>query len=630
MLDTRRDFLAKLGVLSVGATLFPSATAWAGTSGPVPASVMSTDAPSINSAEPSVNVMDFGAIGDGEADDTIALQRAIASAGVNGSLLFPPGKRFITHSELRPLAGQTWYGYGACIKRGDQIVTRTTDYITTSTNRTTIRVADASRYRVGMKITVTTGRNESDGCYEAHEIVAINGNQLTVRTNFRKPFPMGGVVVTNHGLIRVNFGTDRVRIYGLELDGNRANNDTYLNWQTQAAVVSGAHYAVFRDLYIHDSTADGIMVGGIGTVVASCTILSSGGNAVHLSGATSVKVVNNFCKDATLSIDGTNNSSGPAHAEGVLTFSSLIVDATIIGNHFENGRTCIGGIGDHDNSDITILGNTMRGATLYTIEFITGETRAPALKNLVVTGNRIYDSAPVTLVNVEPAGTDYAAGNHNVVFAHNLLTNTCLVCTRLKHANIEGNLFDCAGDSEHAVIALTNPRAVIVHGNQIIGGKHGVLVRHEVPASGVELAARNVLISGNSLRNQTDTAIHAGTPNRKTCRNVKISGNIIASEDAAPGYVSIHGGSGVEVTDNSIDQRGGGAGIVCGGDNASNPVGIPGTLARGNMVRTSAGVSGIRILDGTKGSIVHSNYTVQGISPRTADGNVVENNHRIP
>ena len=267
-----------------------------------------------------------------------------------------------------------------------------------------------------MQVTVTEGRNNTDGCYVSHTITAIDGNLITITGNFTKAFATGGTFVTNFGLIACLGGRDNFKIFGLELDGNRANNDSYLNWQSQDAINSGSNRGVFKDLYIHDSQADGIMLGGIGAVLDSCTILNSGGNAIHLSGATGVKVVNNYCKDATLSITGTDNTTGPDHAEGVITFSSYIEDTIIASNHLENARTCIGGIGSSDNSDITISNNVLRGAELYAIEFITAEITSPHLQNLVMTGNRIYDCAPVTFVNNQIGGIEYESGSRNVIF----------------------------------------------------------------------------------------------------------------------------------------------------------------------------------------------------------------------
>jgi Pectate lyase superfamily protein len=65
----------------------------------------------------SVNVRDFGAVGDGIADDTQAIQRAIDAiySGGGGVVLFSPGTYVVTSVNIRD--NITYQGYGATIKR---------------------------------------------------------------------------------------------------------------------------------------------------------------------------------------------------------------------------------------------------------------------------------------------------------------------------------------------------------------------------------------------------------------------------------------------------------------------------------------------------------------------------------
>lgn len=59
---------------------------------------------------PSFSVLDFGAIGDGVADDTAAIQAAEnAAAAVRGEVVFPPGTYL--YSQLTVAKGTTWRGY---------------------------------------------------------------------------------------------------------------------------------------------------------------------------------------------------------------------------------------------------------------------------------------------------------------------------------------------------------------------------------------------------------------------------------------------------------------------------------------------------------------------------------------
>lgn len=75
-----------------------------------------------------LSVKDYGAAGDGKADDTAAIQAAIDAAGKAGAtLVFPPGIYVVTSVGLRP--GVRYVGHGATIRRpaGQSKWTRTFD-----------------------------------------------------------------------------------------------------------------------------------------------------------------------------------------------------------------------------------------------------------------------------------------------------------------------------------------------------------------------------------------------------------------------------------------------------------------------------------------------------------------------
>lgn len=68
------------------------------------------------SGEAAIDVTKFGAKADGEADDTVAIQKAIDSVGATGgTVVFPPGTYRVTSVGLK--AGVRYLGYGATIKR---------------------------------------------------------------------------------------------------------------------------------------------------------------------------------------------------------------------------------------------------------------------------------------------------------------------------------------------------------------------------------------------------------------------------------------------------------------------------------------------------------------------------------
>jgi Calx-beta domain/Pectate lyase superfamily protein len=70
-----------------------------------------------NDRKSMINVKDFGAVGDGITDDTIAIQKAINIAYDRGGgvILFPPSVYIVTSVNIRE--NITYQGYGATIKR---------------------------------------------------------------------------------------------------------------------------------------------------------------------------------------------------------------------------------------------------------------------------------------------------------------------------------------------------------------------------------------------------------------------------------------------------------------------------------------------------------------------------------
>lgn len=64
----------------------------------------------------TTNVLDYGAVGNGVADDTAAITRALAAAPAGSTVLFPAGRTFKTTSQITvPSDGLTLSGYGAVI-----------------------------------------------------------------------------------------------------------------------------------------------------------------------------------------------------------------------------------------------------------------------------------------------------------------------------------------------------------------------------------------------------------------------------------------------------------------------------------------------------------------------------------
>jgi hypothetical protein len=568
----------------------------------------------------TVPVQWYGAVGDGVTDDTSAIQRALYSAGTGATVIFGSRACFQLSSYITPYTGQTLALYGATLKRINQIVTTTSTPITTGGSPTTITVANPAGFAVGMRITVTSGSQMTQGDPGSHAITAIAGNNITVTTAFSVAFPSGGTVTGNTHLISTSYAD--VKILGGEIDGNAANNTTYRNWQNNAAISMYSDRGVIRDVYIHDSPSDAIILGGISPIVDNCKIVNSGGNAIHLSGTAHPKIVGNYIKNTNTAITGTDSTTGPGHSEGAITLSNLVSDATLTNNYIENGRTFVGSISSPDNSDITIANNTMRTARLYAIEW---SEYAPTTltQNVVITGNRIYNGIKVYANNTAGVfGFDLTP--KNFIFAGNYLYNTRIELRWMKYAEITGNLIDLTGDTTSETVAIPTSSFITVSNNIIIGGLYGITVG---------VGVTNVTVSNNQFRNQYISAIYGVYSAGYYTKSTSAVGNTVLAESSfskSASYVAIQASNGMLVANNQIVQSGGVRGIYCIGDLIATPANIPGALVHGNVVRTDPGVPSIRIGGGNSNNIVTGNYVVQPVSNSGGTPeNTVENNYTI-
>ena len=568
----------------------------------------------------------FGADADSTTRDDAALQAAINAAGKNGIIQLKRGVTYLLKSDIVLLQGQTIFGYGAKLKRANQVVTTTSTPITTGTSPTTITVADASGLEVGMKITVTGGPNGIDGCYAAHAITAINGNQVTVSSAFTKAFPTGGIVVTHHGLINATAGG--VKIYGLEVDGNRQNNGSYTAWQTNYSIYVSGSQPVVADCNIHDNQADGIMAGGIGTLIDNNKVERSGGNGIHLSGLTAGKITRNYVNYATMAITGTNNNSGPSHAEGTMTWSNLISHTLVQGNYFGNARAMLGVIDGTDNNDNTITDNTGENFSLYTIEFKDGGgVNDNSLKNFIFSQNRIYNGVKLYFNNNGSNNYVYDAANRSFIVANNILDHTGIEITRGKDFSVYNNTIDFKGDSTSIVINLYGSSNYSVTNNTVLHGGTGIYVDGGNLAGNKEYAGTNGSINHNKLREQYVAGINVYSDFSHQHRNLTLSENtIIQTRTYLTNYIGIIGANGVKVESNKLDMQSGKYGINTLGDAVASNYGTVGTVVRFNWIKTSAATPSIRISPGTGKNVVEMNAIYQAISNGQPANNFVQSN----
>jgi hypothetical protein len=113
-----------------------------------------------------VNVKDFGAVGDGVADDSAAIQAAIDSAGQNVTIVYPEGTYFI-NSTINLELQQHHMGLNAIIKVGSNVVAfaRTTNGFPGRIKFSDLRFEGTSQTGKAIRIVNNTPFVQLENCY---------------------------------------------------------------------------------------------------------------------------------------------------------------------------------------------------------------------------------------------------------------------------------------------------------------------------------------------------------------------------------------------------------------------------------------------------------------------------------
>lgn len=553
---------------------------------------------------PALDVRLFGAVGNGSTDDTLALRAAITAAGANGALLFPGGKTFLVSGNLRPLAGQTWWGYGAKLKRAAQVSTATATNITTSGNQT-ITVTSATGLFVGQDVSVFSGASYDPA---AHAILTIAGNVVTLGTVFSVAFPTGGTLATAGTIIFGQTSSTKVSILGLEVDGNAAANTLLNKWELMQAIWLAGDRSVVRDCYVHDGAAEGILVGGVGQVVDHCWVENTNGNGIHFSGCTNPRAVGNYVKSCNL------GGAGVGHADGCIIFSSTAGDAIIAENYIDTGIACIGSIDSDDNSSVIITGNICKNAATTAIDMILPDLSAG---RVLIANNLFYASGPVSIRNTAnpPAAN---TGPYRIAIEGNYFEATKLDIQRAFDLSVLGNTIVFTSDTTNVGVNLYDVKRAIVSGNIIRGYAYGIYldgVAGQLPES--------VNVIGNTLHNQTTSAIRI---NIAAALATVVQSNTIQTDAsyASASYAGITLANYASALNNVLDLQSGQYGILCPNGGASTP----GAIVAGNVIR-SAITASIRTAGGSQKNLITNNFVQQAISDSGSPNNTVTGNLTI-
>jgi hypothetical protein len=557
-----------------------------------------------------VNVKDYGAVGDGVVDDGAAISSAILAAGTNGFVHFPAGNTFKVWRILQPLQGQTFSGYGAVLKRGGRkTATLVGSFAFNGSTNQTMVVNDASPFSVGMSFSLFQGVYP-DQIYatENYTILGISGNTLQVSGSASNS--SGGLTVTNQfpagttvstSLTIIESAASGVKILGLELDGNAAENDlSFTRWEIHYDIHLAGDRALVRDCFVHDSQSEGIGIGGEGAAVESCRILRTAGNGIHLSGARAANIINNVIKTTNLA------GSRPGHEDGNISFSINYGRILVMGNHLEDGLAGIGGQNLLSYDRIIVANNTFTNFASVAFE---GNFGVGVNRIIDIHGNQFHNAGRV-LLNFSDAVVVTNSGNQGVSIVNNHFVNTTVFIDNVLSGLISGNHFDCTSDL--IPLYVEESKGLLITGNVVLGGAIGCLLNG--------FLADSVALDGNMFRNQYDVGIWTSD----ALNGVAVRNNSVVSEagQASASFIGIIPGNGHLVMGNQLNLAQARSGIECPAGGA----GVPGAVVSQNLIRVPPAAVSVRLYGGSQNNSIIGNFISTPISGSGGSSNTVSGN----
>jgi hypothetical protein len=505
----------------------------------------------LNTINGTVNVKDFGAVGDGAADDTAAIQAAITAAAgktlvlagtfrVTGTLnVTASNTRIVGDGTAKIIAsGASWTSGQPVLQiAGSGAGTATTLSAAITSSSTTFSVASASELSAGTFVTISSGSEYWSGITgdsgfqpvnksELNRIRSVSGTTITPEWGLEDTYSISGhtVTVTPYTFIE-NVAVDGVQFYGLG-NGN-ANTTSGVNpLAIKASFVNNLSIAGCRIENFQYSAADIVLCNSvrvtnneiIGRDLSDSTNLptiSVWFYGVSFLGSTNWVFSNNTCHNLRRAVDAnfTSGTTIPRHG-------------TVSGN---TAIACQNGYGTHFAEDIVFTGNV--AADCETGLYIRG-------KNVVVANNLIRSvSATISAAGIMIGGddaTNYAnnpsAGFVTVSNNHiQTVVQGIVIRVDVDAAVISGNII--RGCNSNAIVfSGKRTKDVIISDNHVDlttrTADRRCVYFHNV--AGRMLQLQNVSITGNRLANASEAIRIEGPENRaNAAKNIVITANTI-------------------------------------------------------------------------------------------------------
>jgi hypothetical protein len=409
------------------------------------------------------NVVDFGAVGDGVANDTAAIQAAIDSlVATGGSVYFPNGKYKVTSQinvrSIYPIhlfghmGGQTYNTTTQANLSGIIIGSNITGSIIKYSAPAGVTRNEAGGGKVsGLSFYDATGSGDSPGSYTCTAVLELTDFNLSKVENCYFHW-IKGSAIAGQFMVMTNITGNVIRYCGATSKPAIYLNNATAGFTPQSMVISGNKVEVCHsDSYIK-------MVGAQCTDIkisnngfeAEPTTASSNQKFIETSGSRHSITGNSFNRVNATQLDiksGDTIVSANTFAGGAFTSTSIIMDAgriSIVGNMFVStrkkyeieviGDTCLitgnnmfySGIIFIDAPYTTVSNNVISDSTADPAEFSIGNryliqtnSANAALAANVISGNNLSKSAAPPFTEFGGIKMSESAG----LVANNMLKN---------------------------------------------------------------------------------------------------------------------------------------------------------------------------------------------------------------
>jgi hypothetical protein len=305
-----------------------------------------------------VSVKDFGAVGDGITDDTIAIGKALDALETNeGELLFPPGNYLITSSISKVFSDGkniTVRGYGAKIV-ATSIITGIAITLSGSRGVSTPLAATVTKGASTFSVTSATGFSKGKLCLITSTDLWNPTRAYYYKGEISLIENISGTTITNSGPLYDGYTDSTTTIHALNMPSIKIEGlEIECNYNIIALKLAYIKNPIVRDCIVHGSRYAGIYVDyTIGGEISGNLLYDLWNNSTGTSYGISIGTAQ-CCKVSNNTIYGTRHS---VTVGGFEPTRWTIISGNTCSNSVQ--ETVVGSIDLHGNTENSIVSGNL-------------------------------------------------------------------------------------------------------------------------------------------------------------------------------------------------------------------------------------------------------------------------------